>query len=290
MELRDLKYFLAVARLKNITRAADELHISQPALSKQIQSLELELDTKLFNRGKKSTTLTESGMLFVQRAREMIELEKKLLHEFKNIDENITGEIFIGCAETEGMRFIADKFSQLHKKFPRIKINLHSLDSRDSLDFLEKGLLDFVVVTNPSDVRQFDFFQIPHVDIWGLLMRRDDPMSKLEKITASDLWNKPLILSRQAFKNSELSHWFQRSEDSLNIVSTYNLIFNASFMIENGLGYAVGYDKLINSDRIIFRPLEPRLEAKLFIVWKKYRQLSRASDLFRKFLIDKELT
>lgn len=281
MELRALRSFLTVARLGNITKASEDLFISQPALTRQIQDLELELGTKLLERSRRGTTLTDAGRLLQDHARKILDQETRLRSEFSRLDENVIGEISIGCAQSRGMQFIARKCYEMQKKFPRIRFNLRDADAIHVIDSIERGELDFGILTNPRDLTRFEFVEIPFRDCWGILVRRDDPLAKLESIRAEELWTRDLILSEQAFKNSELSHWFRRDEESLDIVATYNLIFNASLMVEEGMGIALAYDGIVKSENLIFRPLDPKLEAKLFIVWQKHREISKASEIFK---------
>ena len=281
MELKSLKSFLTIARLGNITKASEELFISQPALTRQIQDLELELGTKLLERSRKGTSLTDAGKLLKDHARKIVEIEENLRSDFANLDENVIGEISIGCAQSRGMQFVARKCHELQKRFPRIRFHLHDADAIHVIDSIERGDLDFGILTNPSELNRFEFIEIPFKDQWGVLMRRDDPLAKFDSIKAEELWNRSLILSEQSFQNSELSHWFNRSEDQLNIVATYNLIFNASMMVEEGMGIAIAYDGIVRNDQLIFRPLNPNLDAKLFVIWKKHRESSKASSIFK---------
>lgn len=284
MEIRLLKYFLAVAREENITAAAESLHITQPTLSKQLMELEDELGKKLFIRGKRKITLTEDGLLLRKRAGEIVDLLEKTQAELKNLDnEVISGDIYIGAGETEGMRIIAKLSSKLQKKYPNIHYHLFSGNSEDVIEKLDKGLIDFGVLIEPTDIKKYGYVKLPVYDTWGVLMRKDSDLAKKDYIEPNDLLNIPLLCSRQALANNEFSIWFGDNTEKLNIVATYNLIYNASLYVEEGFGYAVTLDKLINltdDSNLCFKPIIPNLKANLVIVWKKYQVFSKAAQFF----------
>lgn len=283
MELRVLKYFLEVAREENITAAAESLHITQPTLSKQLMDLENELGKKLFIRGKRRITLTEDGILLRKRAAEIIELVEKTESELKNTDEIIFGDIYIGAAETDSMRSIADICVNLNNKYPDIHYHLFSGNSQDVLEKLDNGLIDFGILVEPSDIKKYNYIKLPMFDTWGLLMRKNNPLAKKEYITSKDLLNTPLLCSKQALENNELTGWFETNIEKLNIVATYNLIYNAALFVEQGLGSAITLDKLVNvtgNSNLCFKPFYPSLKANLVLVWKKYQVFSKASQKF----------
>ena len=283
MELRVLKYFLEVAREENITAAAESLHITQPTLSKQLMDSEDEIGKKLFIRGKRRITLTEDGILLRKRAAEIIELVEKTESELKNTDEVIVGNIYLGAAETDSMRFIADICVDINKKYPNIHYHLFSGNSEDVLEKLDKGLIDFGILLEPSDIKKYNYIKLPMSDPWGLLMRKDNPLAEKEYITSKDLLNIPLLCSRQALENNELTGWFETNVEKLNIIATYNLIYNAALFVEQGLGSAITLDKLVNvtgDSNLCFKPFNPMLKANLVLVWKKYQVFSKASQKF----------
>lgn len=283
MDIRVLQYFLAVAREESITRAAETLRMTQPPLSRQLKDLEDELGKKLLIRGSKKVTLTEDGMLLRKRAEEMIDLMEKTKAELTSSDENISGEIYIGGGETDAVSLFAQTAGKLQKKYPQIHYHIYSGDAEIVMEKLDKGLIDFGLLVGPVDVSRYDYMRLPISDIWGVLMRKDAPLAEKDVIRAEDLWDKPLILSHQAYSGSDISVWLGRDAHRLNVVMTYNLIYNAAHFVKTGFGYAITLDKLINTtgnSELRFRPLYPTLEAGLCIVWKKYQVFSRASKQF----------
>ena len=296
MDIRVLQYFLAVSREESITRAAETLHMTQPPLSRQLKDLENEVGKQLLIRGSKKVTLTEDGMLLRKRAEEMIALMEKTKSELSSSDENISGEIYMGSGETEAVSTIAKVAKNLQKDHPFIRYHIYSGDAEHIIDRLDKGLIDFGLLVEPVDIAKYDYIRLPVKDTWGVLMRKDSPLAEKESICAEDLWDKPLILSHQTTISNEMFAWLRKDISQLNIVATYDLIYNASRFVKMGFGYAITLDKLINTSgdsNLCFRPLYPVSEAGLCIVWKKYQVFSRAAEQFlrqiqEEFKIDME--
>lgn len=286
MELRVLQYFLAIAREQSIIRAAESLHLSQPTLSTQIKNLEEELGKQLLIRGTKGSrkiTLTEEGMILRKRAEEILDLVKKTENEVTVSNEIIVGDIYIGTGETDGIRLIAQAAKKLQDTCPGIRYHISSGNSVFVMEQLDKGLLDFGIVFGNVDLTKYNAFKMPVTDIWGILMRKDSPLASKETIKPEDLWEEPLILSQQEERGGILTQWLHCPVSALHIVATYNLIFNASLLVEEGLGYAIGFDKIINttgSSNLCFRPLAPKLENEMHIIWKKYQMFSKPAEKF----------
>ncbi|MFZ7822136.1 LysR family transcriptional regulator [Priestia sp. 40] len=291
MEIRVLRYFLTVAREGNITKAANVLHVTQPTLSRQLKDLEQELDKKLFIRSSHSIILTDEGMLLRNRAEEIVNMVDKLEAEFSSMEETIGGDVYIGGGETEAMKHIARVAKDVQLRYPNIRYHLYSGNEEDITERLDKGLLDFGILIQPADISKYNYLNMPAKDVWGVVMRKDSPLALKESIQAADLLNVPLICSRQAmkqtFSKNEFADWFGEDFHKLNIVTTYNLAYNAAIMVEEGVGYAITLDKIVNTStnsNLCFRPLQPRLESGLNIVWKKHHVLSAAADAFLKEL------
>ena len=282
MELRVLQYFLAVAREQSFVRAAESLHLSQPTLSAQIKALEEELGKQLLVRGTKGSrrvTLTEEGTILRRRAEEILNLVQKTEREISLSDQVVVGDVSIGTGETEGARLIARAARELARTCPGIHYHLASGNAAFVLEQLDRGLIDFGLVFGAVDAARYTAVELPYRDTWGVLMRRDAPLAAKAEVRPEDLWDKPLILSRQ----SEAEACLRRSRSELEVVATYNLLFNASLMVEEGLGYAIGFDGILNtsgSSCLCFRPLVPRREERMSIVWKKYHAFSKAAERF----------
>lgn len=286
MELRVLQYFLAVAREQSIIRAAESLHLSQPTLSTQIKAMEEELGKQLLIRGTKGSrkvTLTEEGMILRKRAEEILNLVQKTEREISLSDQIIVGDVYIGAGETDAVRFIAKAARDLYGDYPGIHYHIASGNAEFVMEQLDKGLIDFGIIFDAADLEKYHSIKMPFEDTWGVLMRKDSPLAAKKAVSPEDLWEKPLIVSRQRDNSGALSAWMQRELSELNIVATYNLLFNASLLVEEGLGYAIGFDKIINTSgnsNLCFRPLTPERKAGMSIIWKKYQMFSKASEKF----------
>lgn len=286
MELRVLQYFLAIAREQSIVRAAKSLHLSQPTLSTQIKAMEKELGKQLLIRGTKGSrkvTLTEEGMILRKRAEEILNLVQKAQREISLSDKVIVGDVYIGTGETDAVRIIAKAAQELYKTYPGIHYHISSGNAQFVIEQLDKGLIDFGIIFGPIDQTKYNFIEMPFKDTWGVLMLQDSPLAAKAAISPEDLWNKPLIISQQANAQGGLAAWMKKELSELEIVATYNLLFNASLMVEEGLGYAIGLDKIIHTSgnsNLCFRPLTPKREAGMSIIWKKYQVFSKASEKF----------
>lgn len=286
MEIRVLRYFLAVAREETITGAANYLHMTQPTLSRQIKDLEEELGQKLLVRGSRRVKLTPEGMLFRRRAEEIISMVDKTEAEFNSMENTVSGDIYIGGGETDAIRLIANVIKDIQHSYPDIHYHLYSGNAEDVTERLDKGLLDFGILIQPADLSKYDSIDIPAKDKWGVIMRKDSPLARKTSIRKEDLWNLPLICSRQAIQHGqmgEFAKWFGEGLEKADVVSTFNLVYNASIMVDAGIGCAVTIDKLVNTSQfssLCFRPLEPELESGLNLVWKKYQIFSPAASLF----------
>lgn len=283
MELRVLEYFLAIAREQNISAAAEFLHLSQPTLSRQIKDLEESLGKQLFIRGNRKITLTEEGMILRKRAQEILDLVKRCEDEITLSDDISEGDIYIGAGETEAIRLLAQAVYQLQTDYPKIRFYIASGDTTDVLERLDKGLYDFGVLLSNVDTSKYEYLEIPYKDTYGVLMRKDSPLSSKEFIEPKDLEGLPLIINRNVYDGDPLISWMKKSRNEMNIVATYNLIFNASIMVEEGLGYALGLDKIINvsgHSNLCLIPLSPSLKISMYLIWKKYQKLSRPSEKF----------
>ncbi|WP_343250278.1 LysR family transcriptional regulator [Diplocloster hominis] len=292
MELRVLQYFLAIAREQSIVRAAESLHLSQPTLSTQIKNMEQELGKQLLIRGTKGSrkvTLTEEGMILRKRAEEIMDLVKKAETEITLSDHIIMGDIYIGTGETDAVRLLARAARSLQISHPGIHYHISSGNAEFVTEHLDKGLIDFGIIFGPPDLTKYNALKLPVNDVWGVLMPKNSPLAEKDAVTPEDLWDKPLILSKQEADGGGILQWIRRNLSSLNVTATYNLLFNASLLVDEGLGYAVGIDHIINTtgnSNLCFRPLAPKLEIELSIIWKKYQVFSKPAEKFLSVLQD----
>lgn len=287
MEIRVLKYFLAVAQEGSITGAANFLHLTQPTLTRQLKDLEKELGHQLFIRTNHNISLTPEGIVFRKRAQEIIDMVEKTEAEFNSMNNDISGDIYIGAGETAAITGVAEIIKELQEEHKNIKFHLYSANAEDITERLDKGLLDFGILIQPTDISKYEYVTLPNKDTWGVLMQKNSPLANKKSITKEDLLNVPLIVSKQVMQRKNVKNdynmWFGSYIDRLNIVATYNLIYNAAKMTEVGVGYSISLENLINTSgksNLCFRPLSPKLESGLDIVWKRHQVFSQAAKLF----------
>lgn len=282
MKIRVLRYFLETARLGSITRAAERLYVTQPTLSRQLKALEDELGKQLFERGSTSIRLTDEGRLLKERAEDILSMVDRTTAEFKALDDFTGGELYIGCAESQGIRYIARAVHHLQAQYPRIRLHLHSGNAENVCERLDRGLLEFAVIVRDVDVMRYNCIEIPHRDTWGLIMRQDDLLAEKTTITLDDLIGVPLICSREGM-TAEHPKWFGDRMDQLNIVATYNLLFNAAIMVREGMGCALSFDQLVDTgigSGLCFRPLEPTLLAPMYLIWRRHQTFTPVGQRF----------
>lgn len=286
MDIRALRYFLEIAREGNMTKAAARLFVTQPTLSKQMKDLEDELGKKLFIRGSHSMELTNEGMLLRKRAEDILDMVKKTTDEFKTMDETIGGDIYIGCAESYLIKYLAYAVGRVQEKHPAIRYHMTSGGTTDVAERLDRGLLDFAIIVEPPDLSQYNYLEIPEKDVWGVVMRQDCPLSEKQQIGFDDLKPYNIFCSAQSIV-SDLSRWCGEQVDQLRISATFNLSNNAAVFAKAGLGCVVTFDKLVDTSPdsgLCFRPLFPKLETKMYVIWKKYQVFSSAAELLLKTL------
>ncbi len=283
MELRVLQYFLAVTREQSISGAAESLHLSQPTLSRQLKELEAELGKQLFIRGTRRISLTEEGMILRKRAEEVMDLIHKAEQEISVTDNHISGDVFIGAGETDGVRLLARAARQLQKDYPDISYHISSGDNTDVLESLDKGLIDFGLIFSTVDTSKYEYMTFPVTDSFGILMRKDSPLALRDFLTPEDLHDKPLIFNRSTRDGDLIMSWLKKSRSEIDVAATYNLLFNASLMVEEGLGYAFALDKIIHvteDSGLLFKPLSPAIHANMNLIWKKYQFFSKPAQKF----------
>jgi len=285
MDIRVLRYFLVVAREESFSRAADALYLSQPTLSRQIREMEEELGVQLLTRTNRNVRLTQEGMRLRRRAQEIVDLMDKTKDEFAHREDEITGDIFIGCGETQAMRQIARVVIPLQREHPGIRFHLYIANADEVTEKLDRGLLDFGLMIEPFNMRQYESFPLPNEDTFGFLLRRDHPLARKAELTIADVEREPLLIPSQgsAVSLNLPADIFGLEPARARIVCQYNLLFNAAIMVEEGMGIALCLDKLADTSErsgLAFRPLSPRRQYRFRFVWKKYQMLSPASELF----------
>ena len=267
----------------NVSRAADNLCVTQPTVSRQLKELEEELGEKLFERTNYAIRLTPAGELLRERAEDILSMADRTVQDFKSLKEDeVVGEIAIACAESRNVNFLSKCIAILRDDYPKIKYNLYSGDSERALEKLDKGIFDFAVVVDNVDLEKYNCLAVRSVDRWGVVMRRDDPLAKRDFIEPKDLLDKPLMASRQAMV-ADLPKWFGDDISRLNVIVGLDLSYNGSVLAKEGTGYLLTFDGLVDtsrSSRLCFRPLMPELTTNMYIIWRRGQQFTRVGELF----------
>ena len=282
MEIRTLRYFLAVAREENMTKAAELLHFTQPTKSKELRSLEDELGKKLFERHSFSISLTDEGMLLRDRAEDLVTMADKIEREFLSLDDITGGDLYLGLAESYQIRYLARAIRSLKNLYPRLNYHITSGDTEQVTEKLDKGLLDFAVLCDTPDKKKYDYIEVPEADVWGVVMPADCPLAKKKTVLVDDLVGLPLFCSQQSWKN-DIPRWAGERMSELNLEGSFRLAYNSSVFVKEGLGYLLTFDKLINTSKqsgLVFRPLSPKLETKLYLIRNKYQAMTPIAERF----------
>ena len=286
MEIRTLRYFLAVAREENMTRAAELLHVTQPTLSKALKALEDELGKKLFTRHSFSIALTEEGVLLRDRAEDLVTMADKIEREFLSLDDITGGDLYFGLAESFQICYLARAIHTFKQTYPGLRYHITSGDTEQVMEKLDKGLLDFVVLAETPDDSKYESLIFPDADVWGLVMPEDDPLAKKKAIRVDDLIGLPLFCSEQSWEK-DIPGWAGEKMDRLHLEGSFRLAYNASIFTKEHLGYLLTFNNLVNTSPgsgLAFRPLKPRLETRLYLVWKKYQTFSPIAERFMALL------
>ena len=264
-----------------MTRAAEYLHVSQPALSKQMKELEKQLGKKLFRRGSSSVSLTDEGMLLRRRAEDLLAMADKIENEFKALDEITGGDIYIGCAESYLIKYLTYAVKKLNGQYSNIHYHITSGDTQQVTERLDRGLLDFAFIVEPPDLSKYNYLEVPEQDTWGILMRKDCPLAEKSQIGIDDILPYPVFCSEQAAK-VDLPRWCGENIDQLNVMATFNLTGNAAIFVKEGLGIALTFDTLVeinDEGNLCFRPITPVLQTKMYVIWKKYQVFTPVAQL-----------
>jgi DNA-binding transcriptional LysR family regulator len=282
MEIRTLRYFLAVAREENMSRAAEQLHVTQPTLSKALKALEDELGKKLFTRHSFSIALTEEGVLLRDRAEDLVSMADKIEQEFLSLDDITGGDIYFGLAESYQIRYLAREIRAFKKIYPDLRYHITSGDTEQVTEKLDKGLLDFAVICEMPDERKYHYILFPEADYFGAAVPVDSELAKKDHITADDLASLPLFTSEQSWEN-DIRPWAKESFSRLHLEGSFRLAYNGSMFAKEGLGILLTLNNLIDTSPesgLVFRPLYPHLEMKMYLIWNKYQSFTPIAERF----------
>lgn len=287
MELRILRYFLTIAQNESFSAAARLLNVTQPTLSRQIRELEEELGSQLLLRGKRRTQLTEAGKYLRGKAEEILNLAGRTAATLMDQNGEIAGDVYIAGGETRAMTLLARAMKKTRDSYPGIRFHVYSGNAEAVSERLDNGLADFGVFVRPANLERYEFINFPIKDLWGVLVRKDHPLAKRDFVTPKEFARLDLICSAQGMVANEIAGWLGESMERLNIVATYTLLYNASLMVEAGLGVALCIDGIADtspSSAVCFRPFKPALGASIDLAWKRQQVFSHAAEKFLQVL------
>ena len=282
MELRVLNYFVATAQELNMTKAAQKLLVSQPALSRQIADLEDELGVKLFNRQPRHLTLTPSGQYLLEQAKEILALTAKTKSNLQS-SAVISGDLTIAAGESVGMQRLMNIVSNIIQDYPTVKIHILSGDYEFAEKKLNIGTVDFAAIIGNVNLSNYASIQLPERDVWGVLMTQNDPLAKKKAITPADLVGRTVLNSQQADTMHYFDNWLGNYKDDVNFIGTVNLSFNGTLLVKNNAAVMLTLDKIANTSSesgLTFRPISPALSEPITVIWKHETNLSPVAELF----------
>ncbi len=283
MDIRELRYFLAVCREGSISAAAEKLAMTQPPLSKQIKSLEDELGVILFNRGNKTQKLqlTKEGYLLQKRAETIIDQLNATKQDIATMQNTVTGDVYIGAGESYGMHIIGKVWQELLNVYPHLRIHIYSGNAEEVKEKLSAQQIDFAITFGTPTIQGYHYLPLPYEDVLGLLINTKIDLFEKHYITAQELLNIPLFLSRQMLSDNELTGWLGYSPQRLNIRGTYNLITTAAQFVRLGLGAAITLKNLVPEDeQLNFIPFAPNFTIPMKLCYAPTRELSSAAQIF----------
>lgn len=289
METRVLHYFLAVAKIGNVTKAAESLHITQPTLSRQIADLEKEIGVELFDRSNRRLVLTKAGTMFQQRAQMILDLIQQTEIEVTQENNELTGTVHLGCVESDASFFIMRIVKKMQKSFPNVKFDIYTGNGDVLRERLDQGFTDVALLIEPVETVKYNYLVLPTKDTWGVLMKKDDPLAHKATISSDDLYKMPLITNHRNLVRDEINDVLKLNPNKLNIVAEYNLTSNVIQLVKLGNYYLLGIKgihDMHNDPDIKFVPFTPTKKVGHVLAWRKNTMLAPTTKKFIQMVND----
>ncbi len=290
MDIRVLRYFLAAVQAESISGAAQRLHVTQPTLSRQFMDLEEEFGHKIFVRSNRKLRLTPKGELLYERARAIVALCDRTREEMR-ADEELTGEVRIAAGETPALRTLARAIRRLRDEAPKVRCHIVSGAEEEVRSAMHTGLTDFGVFVGTADLLDYASLKLRQRDVWGIITPRSGQLAGKSAVEAGDLAGIPLLVSRQSFERNEFDGWLNYMGEDLNVTGTFNLLYNACLLAEEGIGHVLALGGIVNlteASGLVWLPLKPRLECEVTLAWDRDRTLSRPAARLLELLREEE--
>ena len=282
MEIRTLRSFLAIAREGSMTRAAEQLHVTQPTLSKQMKTLERELGQRLFVRHSSSVGLTDEGRLLRDRADDLVRMADRIEREFSALDDVTGGDLHLGLAESHQVSLIAREIRRLKRACPGLRYHITSGDTEQVTEKLDRGVLDFAALVEDPDEKKYDWLTFPGSNVWGVVVREDHVLAGRSAVGVDDLAGLPLFCSEQSWRR-DIPRWAADRMSELRLEGTFRLPYNGAVFAREGLGCLLTFDRLVGTGEgsgLVFRSLTPPLESMMHLVWRRNQVLSPIAERF----------
>lgn len=273
MELRHLRYFIAVAEELSFRRAAARLHIAAPPLSVQINKLELEIGAELFAREGRGIRLTDAGRTFLVHARKTLaEADRAIIAARQSANGEI-GELAIGHNMPAGFRVFPEVVPDFKRKWPQVRLTFHHLNVGQQLERLRRGTLDVGVAWLPGPLDDLDVHELLVEPVIAVL-HKDHPLAHASSVSVRDLGDEPLILlSRQMDPETfrDIQNMFAREKASMNIAyELENSVAMINFVAMGaGVSLLPAYTRSIRQDGVVYRDLAPPGMSKTLAMIKK---------------------
>lgn len=284
MELRLLRYFLAVCEERNFTKAADKMHVSQPALSKQIKDLEAELGVELFIREHRKVSLTQEGYFLRDRAQDILNLTDSTEKSLQK-DKIISGVLRIGAGESPQLNKVMKLLGELALKYPDVQIDIDDANGDEIEEKIDTGVYDFGIIMGNRNLSNFESLVLPEQNEFVAFFDRSLPLAEKDTITAKDLIGYPIVTSKQSGFLQKLKTDLGNDTDQLKIIARSNLLYNSSLLAHETNAVLIGYRDLftIRDPNIVVKSFSPKLHDPMILIWKKNAAMS---NLCNKFLED----
>ncbi|WP_125583883.1 LysR family transcriptional regulator [Levilactobacillus cerevisiae] len=288
MDVRVLNYFLMTAREENVTRAAALLHLTQPTLSRQLKGLEEELGVELFRRSNHSIYLTREGLLFRQRAQDMVNMLERAREELQQTEE-LAGTIAIGCSELQSMEEVADLIDRFQQAHPKVKFALHSGNNEDIKGWIEQGSIDLGLLIEPVEIGKYDFVRMTAKEEWGVLAHEDSKFASYEAIRPGDLVGTPVITILDKVVQNELANWSGEYAAKMGNKARYNLVYNAAMLAQRNHGVVICLKLNQHFDHLVYVPLVPKLTLNSVLAWRGQQPHSQVTAAFIRFVREEKM-
>lgn len=278
MDTQALQAFVTVATCGSFSQAAEQLHLTQPAISKRIANLEQQLGCSLFDRIGRHTSLTESGRALLPRAQRILFAIADAQRALSNLQGTVAGPLVIGTSHHVGLHRLPPVLRKLNRQFPDITLDIRFVDSEQAFDLVQQGVLELGIVTLPPVAPE----HLTTLAIWHdplvFLVSHDHPLAGHSAPSLTDLSHYPAVLpSASTFTRRIVEALFQRHQLSFDVAISTNYLETLKMMVSIGLGWSV-LPRTMTDDSVRCLPVsEVDIARQLGVVYHPRHSLSNAA-------------